>query len=149
MKSKGVKGVSTIVSTVIIILLSIIGVSFIMLITFTVIREGSDKIDLNTLTLDLEIKRAVVLNDSFIEVQVKRNSGEEELAGLVFVFLDGYESEILKKEIILDELQEKSFYLGLTKFNTSEVQKISLAPLLKLKSGEIITLKIEDEFYFN
>jgi hypothetical protein len=143
------KGLSTIVSTVIIILLAIIGVSFIMLIVFTIIGEGSKKIELETLTIELDLKRAIVLNDSFVEVQVKRNSGEGEISGLAFVFFNGRETEIIKKDVELGELQEKTFVLELQNFNSNELEDVSVAPLLETNSGEIITANIEDKFEFS
>ncbi len=145
---KEVKGVSTIVSTVVIILLSIIGISFIMVIVFTIIRQGSEKIDLETLTFDLEIKKASVLNDSFVEVQVKRNSGEGKLVGLAFVFFNGQKSEIIEEELKLEELQEKVFVLELKEVNVDDLEEISVAPLLKGISGETITCNIEDNLEF-
>jgi hypothetical protein len=148
MMNKGVKGVSTIVSNVIIILLVIIGISFIMVIVFTIIGEGSKKIDLDALTLNLEIEKASVLNDSFIQVQVMRNSGKGKLVGLAFVFFDGYKSEIIEREAELEELQKQYFVLELQELDIEEVEVVSVAPLLKANSGEIITCNIEDEFIF-
>ena len=145
---KGVGGASTIVSKVVIMLLTIIGISFIMVIAFTIIKEGSKQIDLDQLTLDLEIKKAYLLNDSFVEVQVRRNLGNGELAGLAFVFFDGLESEILKKEIVLDELQEEVFVLELKDIDVNKIEDISVAPLLKGCSGEIITCNIKDKLEF-
>jgi hypothetical protein len=149
MMNKGVKGVSTIVSNVIIILLVIIGISFIMLIVFTIIQQGIKQIDLDTLTLNLEIEKASKLNDSFIGVQVKRNSGEGKLVGLAFVFFDGLESEIIEKEVKLEELQERIFVLELEEFNVNEIEEISIAPLLKGRQGEIITCNVEDRIDFS
>lgn len=142
------RGVTTIVSNVIIFLLIIIGVSFIMVIVFTIIGEGSKKIDLDTLTLNLEIEKVSVLNDSFIQVQVMRNSGKGKLVGLAFVFFDGYKSEIIEREAALEELQKQHFVLELQELDIDELEVVSVAPLLKANSGEIITCNIEDEFIF-
>jgi hypothetical protein len=47
-------------------------------------------------------------------------------------------------EVKLNELEERVFVLELKEVNFEDIEKISIAPLLKGKSGEFIKGNVED-----
>jgi concanavalin A-like lectin/glucanase superfamily protein len=140
------RAMSTIIATLIIIALALVAGILIWFSVSKLIHEGKDQIELSKVTLNLEIKKALAMNDSFVKVHVKRNPGKGELSGLSFVFNNGFKSEVIERNLTLEELQEDVFIIALGEVNVNEVKSISIAPILELKSGKDVTGDIQDEF---
>ncbi len=143
------KGLSSIVATLLIILLVLVAVVIIWVVVSRIVREGSDQIELSKVTLNLEIKKAIAINDSFVKVHVRRNPGKGELAGLSFIFEDAFKSEVIDRNLTLDELEEDIFVILLEVVNVFEIKKISIAPILILRSGKEIIGDIQDDYEIN
>jgi hypothetical protein len=143
---KNQKGLSTIVATLIIILLVLVAVGIIWVVVRNLIQEGAEGIELGMLTLDLEIKRAQIENGDVTVVVVRRNPGEGNYIGMNFVFSDGTNSEIIRENTTLQELEERSFTFTLTEISTSNLTTISVAPIFELSSGEESFGNIADSF---
>jgi hypothetical protein len=88
------------------------------------------------------------VNLSKINVTVKRNVGDGEIAGLKFIIDDGENTEVVEvNNFSLEELQERMFNLSLTDIqNSSKIQKISVAPIFELESGKVVTGDVKDEY---
>jgi hypothetical protein len=131
------KGLSTIVTTLILILLAFVAIGIVWVVIQNVLIDGTEDIDLNSITLDLEIEK-VVYSPGQVSVTIKRNSGEGEFDGLNVILFDGSESQIVNINESLIPLQTKTFdisYDGL-------VKELSIAPTSisgtgEIKSGEV------------
>jgi hypothetical protein len=69
-------------------------------------------------------------------VVVRRNPGQGNYIGMNFIFSDGTNSEIIKENYTLQELEERSFIFTLTEISTNNLTTISVAPIFKLSSGK-------------
>src|SRR3990167_7168589 len=130
------RGLSGIVTTLIIILLVLVAVGVIWVVVKNLVQKGSEQVELGQFALDLQIKSAQVEDGNVTVVVVKRNPGEGEFVGMNFVFSDGQNSETIRQNISLQELEEKSFTFTLTKINTSNLKTVSVAPIYQLDSGK-------------
>jgi hypothetical protein len=146
---KSKKGLSTIVATLLIILLTLVAVGIIWVVIKNVLQSGAEQISLGKFTLNLEIKR-VIVNEAgvSIDVKIKRNAGEGELSGLKFIISDGENSEVVEiNNLSLKQLEERTFNLPLISvINISRIQKVFVAPIFKLESGREIVGDVKDEY---
>jgi len=141
---KNRRGLSAIVTTLLIILLSIVAIGAVWVVISNVIDEGSEDINLAQFTLDIAIKSAYVdtadLNN--VKVRVRRDVGSGEITGIKFIFFDGVDSITITEETSLDELDEEVF-----SFTPAELggigggATVSIAPIFDSsgseKTGEI------------
>lgn len=133
---KNRKGLSTIVSTLIIILLVLVAAGITWVVVKSLIQERAEWLELGRFTLDLEIKAAQIENGDVTVVVVRRNPGQGNYIGMNFIFSDGTNSEIIKENYTLQELEERSFIFTLTEISTNNLTTISVAPIFKLSSGK-------------
>lgn len=130
------RGLSGVVTTLIIILLVLVAVGVIWVVVKNLVEKGAEQVELGQFTLDLQIKSAQVQNGNVTVVVVKRNPGQGNFVGMNFVFSDGQNSETIRQNITLEELEEKSFTFTLTKISTSNLKSVSIAPIYELDSGK-------------
>jgi len=138
MRWKGSKrGVSEVILTIIMVVLSLAAVVVIWAIVNNILSESAESINLESLTLDMKIQ-SVKIEDENITVNVKRNVGKGNLTGILFVFFDGKNSESQEIEISLKELQTMTFTFTLNELNASEILTVSIAPIFLSGSGNQI-----------
>jgi hypothetical protein len=79
---------------------------------------------------------------------VKRNPGEGEIYGLKFIIDDGTTVEVVTvNNLSMKELEERIINVSLTDIsNASNITKVSVAPIFKLKSGKEVTGDVKDEY---
>jgi len=143
------KGLSTIVATLLIIMLVLVAIGIIWVVIKNVIKGGTEQVSLGKFTVDMEISKADKINYSNINVTVKRNPGEGELSGIIFITSDKDNSETTRYNISINELEEKKFQIILHEINTSTVEKISITPIFMRDSGKELIGNIADEYVFN
>jgi len=137
------RGMSAVVTTLIIILLAIVAVGIVWVVVRNLISRSSDDISLTALTLDLEIIKASV-DDTTLSVIVKRKSGEGNLVGINFVISDGDNSEVVRKDTTLEELASETFTFDLTQLAIGEITSISIAPIYEAASGKEVVADVVD-----
>ena len=140
------RGLSTIVATLLILLLVMVAVGIIWIVVRNVIQSGTEQISLGKYTLDLQIEQVQKVDDSNINVKLKRNAGDGEFVGISFIIDDGDSTEVIKQNISLKELEVKTFQLILSGINASNIKKISIYPIFKLESGKEIVGPMKDEY---
>lgn len=134
---------SAVVTTLIIILLAIVAIGIVWVVVKNILDKGSEEITLTGLTLDLEITKASVEGDT-LSVTVKRNPGDGNLVGINFVFSDGDNSVVVKRDTTLAELGWQTFTFSLSTLAVGEITSISVAPIFKTSSGKEVTGEIRD-----
>jgi len=140
------RGLSTIVATLIIILLTLVSVGIIWTVIKNVVQSGAEQVELGQFTLDLEIKAAQIQNGDVTVVIVRRNPGQGDFVGMNFIFSDGQNSEIIRENVSLKEGDQKSFTFRLTKISTVNLKTVSVVPIFKMESGKESTGSIADTF---
>jgi cysteine-rich repeat protein len=144
-----VNGLSTIVATLLIILLTLVAVGVIWVVVRNVIQQNAEQVSFGKFTINLEISKAEIINDTDIGVTVRRNPGKGEIAGILFVAYGKDNSEIVKYNISMQELEERNFQIILYVINTSMVDKVSIAPIFISDSGKEYIGDIQDEYVFS
>ncbi|MCX6749230.1 MAG: hypothetical protein NTW17_00595 [Candidatus Pacearchaeota archaeon] len=129
------KGLSAIVATLIIILLTLVAVGIVWIVIRNVIQSGAEQTELGLYSLDLEIK-SVQLDGQDAIITVKRNVGEGEFVGMNFIFSNGTDSETIRENVSLDELETKSIIITLTNLNVSTLTSVSVIPIYQTSSGK-------------
>jgi hypothetical protein len=142
------RGLSTIVATLLIILLTLVAVGLIWVVVRNVIQSGAEQVSLGKFTLDLEIKSVVAnATGNSINVKIKRNPGEGDISKLEFIIEDGQSTEVVETNVSLKELEERTINLPLTSLmNKSNIQKVSVAPVFILESGKEVIGDVKDEY---
>ena len=139
----GTKGLSTVVTTLLIILLSLVAIGIIWVVVKNLIGNAATEISFDKFSLNLGISNAYI-DGSEVKVAVRRSAGAGSLSGVYFIFHNGTSSSSVKRNIALKELEEKTFT-----FNSSEVggidnvELVSVSPVY-LNSGTDVILGITD-----
>ncbi len=143
MKNK--RGMSAVVTTLIIILLALVAIGVVWVVIKNIVSKGKEDISLTGLTLDLEILKASVDGDT-LSVTVQRKSGEGTLKAISFIISDGDNSVVIKRETTMEELQTKTFTFDLSTelSGVGDITSISVAPVYETSSGKETTGEITD-----
>jgi hypothetical protein len=137
------KGLSGIIKTLLFLSAGIL----IILISFMAIKilavGGISNFLSGTSRINLKI---ISVHDSGqgIDVNIKRNPGKGELAGIKFVITDGIVEEVFTKNETIGEIENRTFNLD---YNAL-IKKISIAPIIQ-EGEEIVAGKIIDEKEFS
>ncbi|MFA4953036.1 MAG: hypothetical protein WC584_02330 [Candidatus Pacearchaeota archaeon] len=157
-KGIGKRGLSDVVVSLIMILLVLLAIGIVWVVVKGIITNTSEDMDLTGLTIDMKITE--VINDrtnppsltGVLNIKIKRNPGEGDLNGLIFVFEGNGKSGEFKTTQTINEVEEKQFSIiptDLTTIGFSEIGKVSVVPIFKLKSGKEKQGNIADEVELN
>jgi len=136
------RGLSGVVTTVIIIAVSIAVIVTVSLVVTNLVQKGSNQVSLGKYLVDVDIEFAEIdFNTNIATVRIRRNIGEGNLVGLKFVFEDKKTAEVYERRFVrFDELAEKTFNINLTEkpseLIVNNTDKLSVAPIILLESGE-------------
>ena len=136
------KGLSSIVTTVIIIGVVLVVLGIIAAIVFGFAREGIRQLSPDKYSVRVGIASAKMnFSTAIASIQVSRELGSGELVGLKFIFEDTRSSETYDVEVAgFDELEQRTFDILLnvseSSLNVYDVKKVSVAPIILLDSGE-------------
>ena len=144
---KNRRGLSAVVTTLLIILLSLVAVGGIWVVVNNFIQIGSEQIELGKFTLDLKIQSVRIQGDSDVAVTVVvRRTGKGDLIGMNFIFSDGQNSEVIRRDTTLEELDVETFVFTLDEIITSNLVDVSVAPIYELSSGKEEPGNVADMF---
>ncbi len=137
----------TILLVIIVIVLMVI--MWVLFRNFFGNHKNVDTIPLDESNLDLKISRVQKINDSFINIVVNREYGEGEFVAITFIIYDGNKTETIRKNISIEESENKNILINLALVNASKIQSISITPILEDESGKEILGEIEDKYFAN
>jgi len=139
------RGMSTVVTTLIIILLAIVAIGVVWVVIKNIISQGQEEISLAGITINLKILKASISGDT-LYVTVHRNAGEGTLTGINFVISDGNNSQVVKRSTNLPALGTQTFTFSISNelSTLGEIKTISIAPVYETSSGKEITGEIAD-----
>ncbi|MDD5012555.1 MAG: LamG domain-containing protein [Candidatus Nanoarchaeia archaeon] len=133
---KNKKGLSTIIITLILILVSLVAIGIFWVVINNLIKSGTEGIGLGRLTLNAEIKSVSIDNSSNnVTLTVERKVGAGEMTGIKFIFYSDTDTEIITEDIELEQLKEAQFTFHLL-MNVGDITKISIAPIFSSSEGE-------------
>jgi len=147
MKKRGKKrkkkrqGLSTIVITLIVILVSLVAIGIIWVVVRNLIKTGTEQISsgVGQFLVSLELQKVYVKSNGDVEVIVKRNTGAGDLTEIDFIISDGTNTETVQKDTTLKELETATFTINSSEFGSSVglVKEISILPVMDSMLGGI------------
>ena len=129
------RGLSTVVTTLIIITLVLLAVVIVWSTIKGMIQGSVDQMSLGKITIDLKIKEVSVSGNN-VNVTVKRNPGAGDMKSLRFIFSNDTDSETIEVDANTEELEQKKFNLTLTSMSGADVKKVSIAPVLLIGDSQ-------------
>ncbi len=126
---------------------------FIMLIIFiwvrVIDRDGGDDDDSSDLFWEgVEMKISnVLVQGEMIKIILDMEENDDELDSIRFVVEGGGDQEIFREDFLKGDVISREFFLNLESINGSDVEEISIAPILIDSSGKIFTGFIKDTYY--
>ena len=136
LSGKDSRGLSEVVTNLILILLVLVAVGVIWVVIRNIISSGAGDIELGQFTFDLSIQSAYISGTDIV-VGVKRNPGGGELIGMKFLFTNSTEILVVRKNVVLQELDQRTFT-----FNSAEIagisagDEVSIAPIYSSNQAE-------------
>jgi len=132
------RGLSGVIVALILVLLALVAVGILWFVIKNIIESGTEKITLGSFFLDLQIQKVKIERDQ-IKVTVKRGSGAEEteITAVAFIISDGENSETIKRETALGELEIRTFTISSSEFaEIAIIKEISIAPGITSDDGK-------------
>jgi len=137
------KGLSKVVTNLLIILIALVAVGLIWFVTQSLIKESSGEIEIGGLTTSIEIlENSVFFDGENLELSVRKKPGGEDVVGLKFIIenqTDSYVYEENFTENKLEDLESKPFIISLTD-HLSTVVKVSVYPIYSVKKTQKINI---------
>lgn len=136
------RGLSGIVATVLIILISIVAIFIVWLFVQPEIRDSLKKISVESLSVELEIvENSVVVNEDIKDVSfnVKRNAVPGNISGIRVVLEDADSaSDTFDLDLMINELETKRIAIDYSRSSINGIAAIVIAPIFK--TGDEITI---------
>jgi hypothetical protein len=130
------KGLSTIIVTLIIILISLVAIGIFWVVINNLIQGSSENIGLGKLTFSADISQVHLDNSSNnVSFTITRNVGAGDIVGMKFVFENSTGQEVVTENFEITELSSRKFLIHLG-MDISTLKKISVVPLFKASRGE-------------
>lgn len=129
------KGLSEIITSLIIILLSLVAVGILWVVVSNIIAKSSEDVSLDAMNVDLRIKEVKIFDSQNISIKIKREPGQGNLNLFMVTLKTDTTSENIKLNDTLVELQEKTFSIKLLNLNASTIKEVIVTPISKSESG--------------
>ena len=135
------RGLSTIVATLILILLSLVAVGIVWVAVSNILKSGSEQANTgaSSFLINLELQKVQVEANGDLSIFVKRNVGKGDLSGVYFLVSDGTNQKGIPKDANLVELGSQSFTLSSSEIaglGLAGIKEVSIAPIIKSGSGK-------------
>ncbi|MBU0894729.1 MAG: hypothetical protein KKF48_00500 [Nanoarchaeota archaeon] len=148
------KGLSTVVTTVIMILLVLVAVGVVWVVIKNIIEDTTSQITPDKILVSLDIidVNNGTLTPTVLNIKVKRDPGEGALAAVNFGLSDGTDTYIFEKTATgLEELEEKTFRI--TNSDLSDkftfpvtIKEVKIAAVIDVGDGETVTGDFIDSY---
>lgn len=138
MTDKRKRGLSAVVTTLIIILLSFVAIGIVWVVVRGVVDDATTEISFDIFSLNLGISNAYI-EGSEVKVLVRRSPGAGNLSGVYFIFHNGTSSSNVKRNIALKELEENTFIFSSSEVGgVGNVELVSVSPISSNVGTEVI-----------
>jgi len=129
------RGLSDVVTTLIIILLSLVAIGIVWVVVQNLLSEGTDEIGLEQFTIDIDFVSASINGDE-VTMTVRRTAGQGNMTGMKFILSDGLNSEEFTEEGGLTALQIRTFTVVLASLDSASLETVAVAPIYNSGSNE-------------
>jgi hypothetical protein len=137
------KGLSTVIVTLILILVSLVAVGIIWVVVRNVIQTGTEGVGLSQFSLSAKILDVSIDNSSNnVSLTLKRNAGKGELIGISFIFSSDADTEVITRSVSLKELEQMNFIFHLNT-SVSDLISVSIVPLIRQDEKEIAGIALD------
>jgi hypothetical protein len=128
------KGVSEIVTFVLIILLVLVAIAIAWQVVIPLVKKPAEDISVGCLTIMFDLKKATYYNStSTLSLEIRREKGAGDLTGFYWI-LDGKKSANPQDANSLGELETQTYDIGATEASPASVAtkpgKIEIAPVV-------------------
>jgi hypothetical protein len=139
MIKKNKKGMSTIVITLLIVVLSLVAIGGIWAVVQNVLNTNSKQIQTGTITANLDVINAYEELGT-VRVKVTREAGAGEITKIKFILSDGGDQEVITEEVEgFDEYETLDFILTPTKLISGTILTISVVAVVKSGDTEVVS----------
>src|SRR3989344_205443 len=136
---RGIKrGLSTIVTSLILILLVLVAIVIVWIVIRNIISGGAEEVDIGKFTISLSIE-SVKVDGEMIDIKIKRNPGKGEMTSIKFMLKNDTDSVIVIKNVSLNELESNIFSINMTFEGISNVKEISMYAVTKTGTGKEVS----------
>ena len=137
---KDKRGLSTIVVTLILIVLSLVAVGVIWVVVSNLLNTGTQQAtsSFGQIFLNLKVQNVNIKSNGDVDVTVQRNSGAGDLKAINFIVSDGTDSKVIKQITSLQELGTQTFTLPYSTLGSMAIKIISLAPVINSNGQETV-----------
>ena len=145
---KDKRGLSTIVVTLILIVLSLVAVGVVWVVISNLLNTGTQQANFQFGTLFLNLKIDKVLTDSSgnLLVTVNRGTGQGDLKEIDFIVSDGKNSQVIKKPTTLSELGTSTFTLTPSDLgNIGFAKEVDIAPVISSGGQDQVGSKVDSK----
>ena len=122
------RGLSTIITSLILIALALVAIGVVWVIISNVISQQEEVIDVQSQFVFLNIKSAEKSTGE-ISILLRRESGKGDILGVNFVFYDDTSSEVVYRDSDLAEYEQSTFVISLSELSEENVVSVSVAPV--------------------
>ena len=151
MKNK--KGLSTIVATLMIILLTIVAFAIIATVITRNIKKDVGKMDLSSQCLDVHMQIIKVTKDGpdgqfpvKLNIKIKRDAGGEKIAGYLLSIANSTSNQLINKAGNFAPLKETTIAVSDTENTMLSVTSVSITPYLTDSTGDKYNCPASQEF---
>ena len=145
---KDKRGLSTIVVTLILIVLSLVAVGVVWVVISNLLNTGTQQANFQfgTLFLNLKIDKVFMDSNGNLLVTVSRGTGQGDLKEIDFIVSDGKNSQVIKKPTTLSELGTSTFTLTPADLNgLSTVSEVDIAPVINSGGSNQVGSKVDSK----
>ena len=135
------RGLSSVVTTVIIIAITLVAIFIVWAIVSSVMDKSARQISLSRITVSTQLDSANVnFSSGIATIRVTRNAGQGNVTGIKIMVDDGKTVEVFEKRFTMfNEGASKTVTINLSESSDLilyNINKISIAPIILLESGE-------------
>lgn len=135
---KNKKGLSTIVTTLLFVVLGLVAIGGVWMTVRTLLKDNSDQVQTSSLTINLDSINAYE-ESGVVNVRVTRLVGAGELTKIKFILDDGSDKEVITKEVVnFQEYDTLDFVLNPTKLVPSTIETVSIVPVFNSGNQEMV-----------
>ena len=142
------RGLSTIVVTLILIVLSLVAVGVVWVVVSNLLNTGTQQANFQfgTLFLNLKLDKVSVDSSGNLLVTVSRGTGQGDLREIDFIVSDGKNSQVIKKPTTMSELGTSTFTITPSDLGTlSTPVQVDIAPVINSGGTNQIGSKVDSK----
>ena len=131
------KAQTSLIALILIILIVVVAMAILWNVVNPFIKSRSEKIQFGQFTANLEIQEVIVFENGVSIVKVNRNTGNEEMSGLKFVFYDENGQSRTRDRESIDALETKSYSFSDIP-ELGKIERIGVAPIINNELGAVV-----------